>query len=127
MPVDDEILNPNLKIENYNLWMPKQWSKHDQARTIVYTRDHLSVSQVPHDERYDDLPVVLLDIGQQGAKKSRLCGVYREYKGGVSGLDSNDAQLDRMQRMKEYNTNTDTTRGAQFTPTEIVLQTVLHI
>ena len=54
-----------------------------------------------HDSKYDDLPAVILDVGQKGMKKTRLCGIYREYKGGVSGLDTCDAQLERMQRITE--------------------------
>ena len=99
-PYTEETLNTKLKIEKYNLWLPKQWCKHDQARTVIYTREHLSVTQVNYDDKYDDLPVVILDIGQQGIKKTRVCDVYREYKGGVSGLETSDAQQERMQRTK---------------------------
>ena len=33
-------------------------------------------------------------------------GIYREYKGGVSGLDTGESQLERMQRTKELWENT---------------------
>ena len=34
-------------------------------------------------------------------KKTRVCGMYREYKGSVSGMDSLDSQVERMNRMTE--------------------------
>ena len=54
----------------------------------------LGKTQVKHDENFDDIPAVILDIGLQGSKKTRLCGIYREYKVGVSGLDSKDDSHD---------------------------------
>ena len=45
-PVDDDVINLNLHIENYKLWIPDQWNVHKQARTIIYTKDHLNVQKV---------------------------------------------------------------------------------
>ena len=64
-----------LKIENYNVWIPQQWENHHQARTLIYTRDHLSVKQINTGTKTNDLPIVILDIGIQGAKKTRVCGI----------------------------------------------------
>ena len=95
--MSENTMNMNLNIEGYKLWMPNQWKRHDQARTIMYTKEELNVNQVKLDSNYDDLPIVILDIGQQGAKKTRVCGFYREYKGSISGLDSIDAQIEMVE------------------------------
>ena len=56
-PMDDESVNLNLTIENYKIWLPQQWEKHDIARTIVYTREDLNVKRIKTDMEYDDLPL----------------------------------------------------------------------
>ena len=45
-PVNENVIKYNLNIEDYNLWMPNQWEKYEQARTIIYTRNHLIVNKV---------------------------------------------------------------------------------
>ena len=92
-PIDDDTIDMNLNIEGFKLWMPTQWSKHNQARTIMYTREEIAATRVKINNNYDDLPMIILDIGQPGAKKTRVCGFYREYKGSVSGLDSKELNL----------------------------------
>ena len=56
-PVNDDIIKQNLNIEEYNLWMPNQWDKHDQARTLIYTKNHLIVNKIRIESKYDYLPI----------------------------------------------------------------------
>ena len=48
-PVEQEVLDTSLRIEDYKLCLPLQWTEYDQARTIIYTRNNLIVTQVKHD------------------------------------------------------------------------------
>ena len=51
------------------------------------------------DTRYDDLPMVNLDVSYTGSDRTRICAFYREYKNGVSCFDSVDSQIERLNRM----------------------------
>ena len=98
-PISDNMVELHLNLENYTLWLPDQWRKHRQARTIVYTHKNLTVKQQRLDDKYVDLPVVMLEVGHCWSKKTKVCGAYREHTGGVSGLKTPEAQMERLERM----------------------------
>ena len=93
--IDEDILRLNLHLEGYRLWLPRQWEAHNQARVVMYTKEELNVQKVKLDKKYDDLPLIVLDVNHIGAKKTRICGFYREYKSSISGFDSPEAQQER--------------------------------
>ena len=44
---------------------------------------------------------MILEVGREGTRKTRICGAYREHTGGFSGLKTPEAQTERLQRMLE--------------------------
>ena len=61
-PVTNDTINHNLNMENFCMWLPNQWKTHQQARTVIYTRNNMTVNQVKINSKYDDLPIVILDM-----------------------------------------------------------------
>ena len=62
----------------------------------MYTKEDLNVQRVKLDKKYDNLPIIVLDVNQPGTKKTRVCGFYREYKSSISGFDSPESQQERL-------------------------------
>ena len=84
-----------LKIEGYSLEFPPTWNTHGIARILVFVSNDLKCKQVQLVNSHDDLPSISLEIGLGRATKTVINYYYREWTGGVSGLDSKASQLER--------------------------------
>ena len=101
-PVEDNMIRTYLNLEDYNLWIPDQWAhEYGQARTLIYMRKHLVVKQQTLSGRYRDLPIVILEVGLEGTKKTKVCGTYCEHTGRVSSLKTPESRMERMERTLE--------------------------
>ena len=53
----------------------------------------------------DNMKYLLIDVGLPGQMTTKICTLYWEYKRGASGLDSVDAQVERIEHMISMSKN----------------------
>ena len=93
----DEI-HDKLHIDGYKIELPNTWTKHNQARIIVYISDELNAKKIDVTDDVDDLPTITLQVGMGRERKSIVNFFYREWTNGVSGLNSEQEQEERLSR-----------------------------
>ena len=88
-------IHDKLAIPGYKTYLPPTWDKHGQARIIVYANEELQVKPWYYGKSVSDLPFIsfLISVGRE--KKTVLNSFYREFTGGVSGLNDVNAQNER--------------------------------
>ena len=97
-----EEVTQKLRIEGYKILFPATWNAHGLARIIVYVKDDINAKVIDDDQSMNDLPSVSLEVGLGREKKTIINMFYREWKSGVSKLDSQVSQLDRLQRQVSH-------------------------
>ena len=97
-PLTTKDIKDKLGIPGYKIFLPETWDKHGQARIIIYTKEELQVKLLSTGNNISDLPSIsfLISLGRE--KKTVVNFFYREFTGGVSGLDSIPAQNERLTR-----------------------------
>ena len=98
-PLTKEEIKNLLHIPGYNLFLPKTWQKHGQARIVVFAKEELQVSEIHIGEDLTDLPILSFLISKGKEKKTAVNFFYREFTGGVSGLADTTSQSERLQRL----------------------------
>ena len=95
-------IKDKLAIPGYNIYLPAAWDKHGQARIIVYAKEELQVKLWSAGNTISDLPSIsfLISLGRE--KKTVVNFLYREFTGGVSGLDDIPAQNERLARQIDH-------------------------
>ena len=107
----DEVQD-KLHIEGYHIILPATWSSHGQARILAYVRDDVRAKIVSEDIANSDLPSISLEVGLGREKKTIVNLFYREWKGGITKLNTQASQIERLQRQMHHwkslaNTNKD--------------------
>ena len=97
-----EDVKHKLHIEGYQIILPNSWNCHGQARILVYVRDNIKAKVIEDEIENSDLPSISLEIGIGREKKSIVNFFYREWKGGISKLESQPSQKDRLQRQVNH-------------------------
>ena len=101
-PITTKKIEENLKVENYRIFLPQSWQVHGQARILLYVREDLNINIKPLARENTDLPSVSCEIGVGKEKKTRVNFFYREWTSGVSGLDDNGSQSERLRRLVSH-------------------------
>ena len=101
-PLTTKDIHENLEIPGYRILLPRAWGAHGQARVMVYARNELKVTEVDIGRQNSDLPTITFEIGLGREKKTIVNFFYREFTGGVSGLDDINAQTDRLSRQVKH-------------------------
>ena len=91
-----------LNIDGYQIVLPSSWTCHGQARIIVYAKDDIKAKVVHNDLGNSDLPSISLEVGIGREKKTLVNFFYREWKGGISKLDNQASQVERLQRQVNH-------------------------
>ena len=101
-PLTTKDIHRALDIPGYKLYMPDTWDKHGQARIMVYAKEELQVKRWSAGNSVSDLPSIsfLISLGRE--KKTIVNFFYREFTGGVSGLDDMSAQNERLVRQVNH-------------------------
>ena len=98
-PISKSKILSSLKIDGYDIILPKTWEAHGQARILVYVRDYLNVTICPVIRENNDLPIISLSLRtSKKSKKTIISYFYREWTSGVSGLDDMASQKERLVR-----------------------------
>ena len=101
-PLTEKDILTILHIPGYKIYLPKTWYKHGQARLIVYAKEELHVSEMTLSESLTDLPVMTFLVSAGKEKKTVVSFFYREFTGGVAGLDDVSSQNERLKRLTNY-------------------------
>ena len=82
----------------YKILLPKSWQVHGQARIIIFAKEELQVKIRDIGVHNSDLPTLSMEIGLGREKRTVVNYFYREFTGGVSGLDDTQSQIERLAR-----------------------------
>ena len=97
-PLNTSEVHSILHVPGYKISLPKSWQVHGQARIIIFTREELQVKIRDTGVENSDLPTLTIEIGMGREKRTVINYFYREFTGGVSGLDDNQSQVERLTR-----------------------------
>ena len=97
-PVNTEEINKVLRVPGYKILLPKSWHIHGQARVLVFASEDLNINIRDIGVENSDLPTISCEIGFGREKKTIVNFFYREFTGGVSGLQDTDSQINRWSR-----------------------------
>ena len=97
-PVNTEDINKVLRVPGYKILLPKSWNIHRQARVLVFASEDLNINIRDVGVENSDLPTISCEIGFGREKKTIVNSFYREFTGGVSGLQDTDSQINRWSR-----------------------------
>ena len=91
-----------LHIPGYTIILPDTWLNFNQARLIVYVREHISVKKRENPDCIIDLPSITLEVGIGKERRSIVNFYYREWTNSISGDRSVNSQIERFQRQVNY-------------------------
>ena len=91
-----------LAIEGYKIVLPKSWTHFGQARILVYIKEDVKVKIVEDDPGNHDLPSITMEIGLGREKRTIINFFYREWQGGISKLNSQASQSERLDRLVNH-------------------------
>ena len=94
-----EDIHENLKICNYNIYLPMSWELYGQARILLYAHESIKIKIKNFGIQYYDLPMLTCEIGLGLERKTVVNFFYREFTGGISGLSDKQSQHERLSRM----------------------------
>ena len=97
-----EQLYEKLKIQDYNLILPRSWETLGVARVAVYVRDDLKAKHLhPQDHCYDHVQNITLEIGF-GRSKTHYCNFYyREWTSCKNGRKDKQNQQDDLELLMD--------------------------
>ena len=97
-PLTTRNIHDRLSIPGYKIYLLDTWDKHGQARIIIFAKEELQVKTLSTGDSISDLPSIsfLISLGKE--KKTVVNFFYREFTGGVSGLDDITSQNERLSR-----------------------------
>ena len=101
-PLSTKDIHEKLHIEGYNILLPQSWYMYDQARIFIYIKENLQVKERKLQQENSDLPSISFELGLSREKKTCINFFYREFTGGISGLNDQASQLDRITRQIEH-------------------------
>ena len=88
-----------LNIPGYKIYLPATWKYHGQSRMLVYAKEELKVCEKQLEASLNDLPILTFEIGLGLEKKTLVNFFYREFTSGVTGLNTEQDQVERLKRM----------------------------
>ena len=94
-----ELIQQIFKVKNTNLILPPTWNTHGQARILTLISSSLKYKILRGPKNLEDIPMITIEVGGDKHKKVVYVFIYREHKSNVSGLDSHEAQLERLRRI----------------------------
>ena len=97
-PLSTQEVHQKLQIEGYYILLPQSWNAHGQARIFAYIREGIQVRERKLSQVDSDLPSISFELGLGREKKTCFNFHYREYTGGVSGLNDIASQKERLER-----------------------------
>ena len=97
-PITTAEIHKILEIPGYRIFLPRSWETHGQARILVYAKNELQVTEKNVGVQNSDLPTISFEIGLGREKKTLVNFFYREFTGGVSGLNDANSQNERISR-----------------------------
>ena len=97
-PLNNEEIQNILGVPGYKIILPKSWQLHGQARILIFAKEELQVKIRNLGVEDSDLPTISCEIGLGREKKSIVNFFYREFTGGVSGLNDTPSQVERFSR-----------------------------
>ena len=89
-------------IPGYKIYLPETWKLHGQSRMLVYAKEELKVSEKQLEASLTDLPILTFEIGLGLERKTLVNFFYREFTSGVTGLKTEQDQLERLTRMTNH-------------------------
>jgi len=93
-----EQVQSKLRIDGYRIVLPKSWYCHGLARILVYIKDDVKAETIDDHQINSDLQSISLKVGLGQEKKTLVNFFYREWKGGISKLNSQASQNERLLR-----------------------------
>ena len=97
-PVTETMIRNALRIEGYEIILPESWYKHNTARIFLYIKSNITFQKLSPTMNTQDLPLISIKAKRGKEPFTILSAFYREWTGGISGLESTDAQTDRLTR-----------------------------
>ena len=98
-PVNIHTINNALRIPGYTIHLPDSWPEHQTARIIIYVRDIVTITMISTNNNIKDLPIIAITARKSKEAQTNIVACYREYTGAVSGLNSIQAQTERLNRI----------------------------
>ena len=100
-PVTTNCIMTALHIPGFSIILPKSWVQHDTARLFLYVKDTINYKVISSNVNASDLPTISIEARKGMSGTTIISAHYREFTGGISGLDNNNAQLERLVRQTE--------------------------
>ena len=100
-PATTTIIHNALRIPGFSIILPKSWEQHHTARIYMYVKDSLVIKSVTTTVNNTDLPNINIEVKKGKSAPTIVSSHYREFTGGVSGLKTMEAQLERLVRHTE--------------------------
>lgn len=101
LPVSTNSILTALRIPGFTIILPESWEQHNTARIFMYVKDTLVYKVISTSVNVSDLPTITIEVRKGKSAPTVVSSHYREFTGGVSGLNSQDAQLGRLVRHTE--------------------------
>ena len=97
-PLSTQDVHRKLQIDGYYILLPQSWQTHGQARIFIYIKDGIQVKERKLAHTDTDLPSISFELGLSREKKTCFNFYYREFTGGISGLNDLASQAERLNR-----------------------------
>ena len=98
LPLSTKDIHEKLHIDGYSILLPQSWYTHDQARILIFVKDGIHLKERKLTCGDSDLQSISVELGLGREKKTCVNIFYREFTGGVSGLNSIGSQRERLCR-----------------------------
>ena len=97
-PLSTQDVHDKLHIDDYYIHLPQSWEAHGQARIFLYVKEGIILKERKLNREDLDLPSLSIELGLGREKKTCFNFFYREFTGGVSGLNDLPSQRERLGR-----------------------------
>ena len=101
-PLTTSCIERELRITGFSILLPESWRRHDTARIFMYIRDDINFKLIKTNASTHDLPLISIEAKKGKHATTIISTHYREFTGGISGLKTNDSQLDRLTRLTDH-------------------------
>ena len=101
-PITSEGITNALRIPGFEILLPQSWACHEMARIMLYVKSSISTKLLSTQVSTSDLPIISIEAKKGKGPKTIVSTYYREYTGGVSGLKTSSAQVDRLNRILDH-------------------------
>ena len=101
-PLTTASIERELRIPGYRILLPESWYIHDTARIFMYIKEDITFKVINYNTLTQDLPLISIEAKRGKNATTIISTHYREFTGGISGLKTNESQLERLTRITDH-------------------------